>query len=201
MNTVSLSRFKGSLIRATESQLVRVLSNNARLLWDLGMVKSHKDFVTVRSLVVKRLCTIRTLTKTAADNAVQQRISRSIALNRADKAERKSVATLISQAKEGVLITPEMILEVEAKLGFQLSEGALKAIFFAYVNKGYTSFDLAIQFAESVGNTFVLSVFKTIRFMERTAVRAMMIAKGLLSTGKAAVSKALAVAFAVAKTA
>lgn len=201
MNTVSLNRFKGSLIRATESQLVRVLSNNARLLWNLGCVKSHQDFVTVRHLVVKRLCAVRALTMKSADNSVQQRINRSIALNRAERAERKSVATLIASAKEGVLVTPEMILETEAKLGFQLSEGALKAIFFAYVNKGYTSFDLAIQFAESVGNTFVLSVFKTIRFMERTAIRSMMIAKGLLSTGLVSVSKSIAAAFAVAKAA
>ena len=202
MKTVNLQKFKESVARSTESTIVRVLADNAKLLWSIIGVKSDADHRQLRSICVARLAKLRSISADKAElTAVQVRLNRAVLLNKADKVLRKSVATLVAQAQEGVLVTPAMIMEVEAKLGFQLSEGALKAIFFAYVNKGVAMFDLAIQFAESISSDFVMSVFKTIRFMERTAVRAVMIAKGLLSTGKVAVSKALAVAFAIAKSA
>lgn len=198
---VAIEKFLDLVARCSnESELLKLVVNNGQLIFSCVAIRSHAEFRSCLVAARTRLWTLRSQNR-VVDNTVQTRINRAVLLNKADKVLRKSVATLVAQAKEGVLVTPEMILEIEAKLGFQLSEGALKAIFFAYVNKGYTSFDLAIQFAESISNDFVMSVFKTIRFMERTAVRAMMVAKGLLSTGKAAVSKALAVAFAVAKSA
>ncbi len=198
---VTVNKFLDLVARCSnQSELLKLVVNNGQLIFKCVAVKSHSEFRSCLIAARDRLWALRGQNKTV-DNTVQTRINRSVALNAADKAIRKSVATLVAQAQEGVLVTPAMILEVEAKLGFQLSEGALKAIFFAYVNKGVTMFDLAIQFAESISSDFVMSVFKTIRFMERTAVRAMMVAKGLLSTGKVAVSKALAVAFAVAKSA
>ena len=198
---VAVEKFLDLVARCSnQSELLKLVVNNGQLIFKCVAVKSHSEFRSCLIAARDRLWALRGQNKTV-DNTVQTRINRSVALNAADKAIRKSVATLVAQAQEGVLVTPAMILEVEAKLGFQLSEGALKAIFFAYVNKGVTMFDLAIQFAESISSDFVMSVFKTIRFMERTAVRAMMVAKGLLSTGKVAVSKALAVAFAIAKSA
>ena len=193
---VAVEKFLDLVARCSnQSELLKLVVNNGQLIFKCVAVKSHSEFRSCLIAARDRLWALRGQNKTV-DNTVQTRINRSVALNAADKAIRKSVATLVAQAQEGVLVTPAMILEVEAKLGFQLSEGALKAIFFAYVNKGVTMFDLAIQFAESISSDFVMSVFKTIRFMERTAVRAMMVAKGLLSTGKVAVSKALAVAIA-----
>ena len=198
---VAVEKFLDLVARCNNtSELLKLVVNNGQLIFSCVAVRSHAEFRECLVAARTRLWALRSQNK-AVDNTVQARINRAILLNAADKAVRKSVATLVAQAQEGVLVTPAMILEVEAKLGFQLSEGALKAIFFAYVNKGVAMFDLAIQFAESISSDFVMSVFKTIRFMERTAVRAMMVAKGLLSTGKVAVSKALAVAFAVAKTA
>ena len=198
---VTVNKFLDLVARCSnQSELLKLVVNNGQLIFKCVAVKSHSEFRSCLIAARDRLWALRGQNKTV-DNTVQTRINRSVALNAADKAIRKSVATLVAQAQEGVLVTPAMIMEVEAKLGFQLSEGALKAIFFAYVNKGVAMFDLAIQFAESISSDFVMSVFKTIRFMERTAVRAMMVAKGLLSTGKVAVSKALAVAFAVAKSA
>ena len=198
---VTVNKFLDLVARCSnQSELLKLVVNNGQLIFKCVAVKSHSEFRSCLIAARDRLWALRGQNKTV-DNTVQIRINRSVALNAADKAIRKSVATLVAQAQEGVLVTPAMIMEVEAKLGFQLSEGALKAIFFAYVNKGVAMFDLAIQFAESISSDFVMSVFKTIRFMERTAVRAVMIAKGLLSTGKVAVSKALAVAFAIAKSA
>ncbi len=172
----TLQKFKARIARATEVQLVALVSNPSLFF---AWVRSDAEVRTLRTHAVKKLTAIRIASKEAADNSVQARLNRATALIRMDRAVSKTVLALVAKAKDGEVVTTEEIVAVERTLR-KLTEGQLKAIFFAFVNAGH--FDQALAFATEQGEAFALSVSSTIRFVEKQIFGGLMIALGVVAS-------------------
>lgn len=190
----SLTKYESRIARASEGQLVALLSNSSMLFAWVSTDAARAELV---SFATKRLVALRKAAPKAAQCTTQARINRAMFLIAQDKAAAKAVANLIKTAREGVLVTAEVIATVEAKLGFQLTGGQLKAIFFAFQNGGH--FEEAIKFASSVSTSFVMEVHSSIRWMEKNIIGGLIVRLGVAaSKGISKFGGIMKAAFAVA---
>ena len=196
---MNVKKIRAQIAQLNEGKIVSLISNSSSLLQVRG-IKTDADRRIIKSWLISRLTKLRAASAALADNTVYQRINRSYMLRKHDQATAKAVSLLIKTAKEGGSITAASLLEVETKLGLQLSVGQLKAIFFAFQNGGH--FQAALDFASSIGEAFCLEVSSSIRWMEKQIFGGLMIKLGVVA--KASISKfvgIIAKAFAAATTA
>lgn len=196
---MNVKKIRAQVAQLNEGKIVSLV-NNSSLLLSVKGIKTDADRRIVKGLLLNRLTKIRAASAAMADNTVHQRINRSYMLRKQDQVTAKAVSLLIKTAKEGGNVTVASLMEVETKLGLQLSVGQLKAIFFAFQNEGH--FQAALDFASSIGEAFCLEVSSSIRWMEKQIFGGLMIKLGVVA--KAGISKfvgIIAKAFAAATTA
>ena len=196
---MNVKKIRAQVAQLNEGKIVSLLSNSSSLLSVKG-IKTDADRRIVKSILLNRLTKIRAASAALADKTVMTRINRALVLRAQDKAVAKAMATFIKVAKEGGSVTAASVLEAEQKLGVQFTGGQLKAIFFAFQNGGH--FQMALDFASSIGEAFCLEVSSSIRWMEKQIFGGLMIKLGVVA--KAGISKfvgIIAKAFAAATTA